>query len=193
MPQHDLSGLRVAVLATDGFEQVELLEPLQALRDAGATAHVIAPKRGTIRGWNHTNWGTETRVDGTLDEARPEEYHGLVLPGGVMNPDKLRMDQKAIAFAQHFVDEGKPIAAICHGPWLLVECGDAVQGKRMTSYPSIKTDLRNAGAHWVDDEVVVDGNIITSRKPDDLPAFNRRMIEELDRAQHPVPAGEPTA
>jgi protease I len=193
MPQHDLSNCRVAVLATDGFEQSELFEPLKALRDSGATVHIIAPKRGSIRGWNHTDWGERTPVDGTLASARPGDYDALLLPGGVLNPDTLRMDEQATKFARHFFDEGKPVAAICHGPQLLVECGNVLQGRRMTSYASVKTDMRNAGAHWVDDEVVVDNGLITSRSPDDLPAFNRHMIDEFERATHTRPVGQPSS
>lgn len=171
-----LQGKRVAILATDGFEQPELIEPRKALDDAGATTQVVSPKEGKIRGWNHTDWGNEVPVDVELDSANPEDYHALLLPGGVMNPDRLRMNPKAVAFVKKFVEAGKPIAAICHGPWTLVEA-DAVRGHTMTSWPSIKTDLKNAGATWVDKEVVTDKNLVTSRKPDDIPAFNRAMIQ----------------
>jgi protease I len=178
-----LSGKRVAVLATDGFEQSELLEPLKALREAGATPEVVSPKSGRIRGWNHTDWGQEVDVDLELISADADEYDALVLPGGVMNPDHLRIDKRAVQFIKAFVDAKKPIAAICHGPWPLIEAG-GVKGRRMTSWPSLATDLRNAGAQWVDEEVVVDKGLVTSRKPDDLPAFNRKMIEEIAEGAH---------
>jgi protease I len=179
-----LEGKRVAILATDGFEQIELLEPRKALDDAGATTMVISPKAGQIRGWSHTDWGNEVAVDNELKSAKAENFHALLLPGGVMNPDRLRMDPAAVAFVKHFADAGKPIAAICHGPWTLIEAG-AVMGHTMTSWPSLKTDLKNAGANWVDKEVVSDGNLVTSRKPDDIPAFNREMVRLFseDRSQ----------
>jgi protease I len=177
-----LDGLKVAILATDGFEQSELLEPRKALQQAGATAEVVAPKGGKIRGWNHTEWGQEVGVDRELQQADPEQYDALVLPGGVMNPDKLRAIPEAVRFAKSFFDAGKPVAAICHGPWTVVEAG-AAKGHRMTSWPSLKTDLRNAGAEWVDAEVVVDGKLVTSRKPDDIPAFNRAAIELFAQAR----------
>jgi protease I len=176
MPSHSLNGKRVAILATTGFEQAELLEPRQALDNAGATTQVISPQKGKIKGWNLKDWGSEVPVDVPLNEAKAEDYHALVLPGGVMNPDHLRMDPKAVDFVRHFVEAGKPIAAICHGPWILIEAG-AVRGRTITSWPSLKTDLKNAGANWVDQEVVRDGTLITSRKPDDLPAFNQAMIQ----------------
>jgi protease I len=174
----NLSGKKIAILATDGFEQSELTEPRKALDQAGATTVVIAPKDGEIKGWNHTDWGKSVRVDKTLDQAKPEEFDALVLPGGVMNPDHLRMDTKAVDFVREFVGTGKPVAAICHGPWMLAEAG-VVKGKTLTSWPSIRTDLMNAGARWVDQEVVSDGQFITSRKPDDIPAFSRRVIEAV--------------
>lgn len=170
-----LQGKRVAILATDGFEQSELLEPKRALDEAGAITEVISPKKGKIKGWNHKEWGNEVPVDVRLKSAKANDYHALLLPGGVMNPDHLRMDPEAVAFVRHFVDSNKPIAAICHGPWTLVEA-DAVRGRTMTSWPSLKTDLKNAGANWVDKEVVQDGRFVTSRKPDDIPAFNREMV-----------------
>jgi len=172
---NQLQGLRVAVLATDGFEQSELIEPRRALDEAGATTQVVSPKTGEIRGWNHTDWGQSVRVDVALDGARPDDYDALVLPGGVMNPDKLRMEPKAVAFVKAFFDAGKPVAAICHGPWTVIEAG-AARGRRMTSWPSLHTDLANAGAQWVDEEVVVDRDLFTSRKPQDIPAFNRETI-----------------
>jgi protease I len=176
MAQRNLEGVKIAILATDGFEQVELTEPRKALQDAGADTEVVAPRAGRIRGWKFKEWGDEVGVDATLAEADPKDYDALVLPGGVMNPDRLRMEPQAVAFVKAFFDAHKPVAAICHGPWTLVEAG-AARGHRMTSWPSLQTDLRNAGADWVDEEVVVDGNLVTSRKPDDLPAFNREIIE----------------
>lgn len=172
----DVKGRRVAVLATDGVEQVELTEPVQALKQAGAEVSVIAPKAGHIQGMKHDQQGDSLPVDAELARVTPESYDALVLPGGVANPDKLRIDPAAVAFVRHFVEAGKPIAAICHGPWTLIEAG-AVKGHTLTSWPSLKTDLSNAGATWVDREVVVDGTLVTSRKPDDIPAFNRRMLE----------------
>jgi deglycase len=183
MMPHDLSGRIIAILATDGFEQSELTEPKRALEQAGAMVHVIAPQSGRIRGWQHTDWGDEVPVDLTLEQARPGDYHALVLPGGQMNPDKLRIEPKAVAFARAFFEAGKPVGAICHGPWLLVEA-DVVRGRTVTSWPSIRTDLKNAGANWVDREVVVDQGLVTSRKPDDLPAFNAKIIEEFAEGRH---------
>lgn len=170
-----LDGLRVAILATDGFEQVELTEPRRALDAAGALTAVVSPKDPQIRGWNHTEWGQEIAVDHALSDADTKDYDALLLPGGVMNPDALRMQPQAVAFVKAFFDAGKPVAAICHGPWTIVESGVAAN-YRMTSWPSLKTDIKNAGGEWVDREVVVDGNLVTSRKPDDLPAFNREML-----------------
>jgi protease I len=177
-----LQGKKIAIVATDGFEQVELTEPKKALEAAGATVHVISPKPGQIKGWNHTDWGESTKVDKTLDEAKPADYDGLVLPGGQINPDKLRIEPKAVAFVTEFFNSGKPIGAICHGPWLLVEAG-VLKRQTLTSWPSIRTDIRNAGGHWVDEEVVTDHNLTTSRKPDDLPAFNERLIREFSQAK----------
>ena len=174
----NLSGKKIAILATDGFEQSELIKPRQALGQAGATTEVISPKTGEIKGWNHTEWGESVKVDKALGQANPADYAALVLPGGVMNPDHLRMDPAAVDFVRKFVETGKPVAAICHGPWLLVEAG-VVKGKKVTSWPSLKTDLRNAGAEWIDQEVSKDGQFITSRKPDDIPAFSRTIIDTL--------------
>jgi protease I len=170
-----LDGLRVAILATDGFEQAELTEPRRALDAAGAFTAVVSPKDPQIRGWNHTEWGQKVAVDHALSDADPKDYDALLLPGGVMNPDALRMQPEAVAFVKAFFDAGKPVAAICHGPWTIVESGVAAK-YRMTSWPSLKTDIRNAGGEWIDREVVVDDNLVTSRKPDDLPAFNREML-----------------
>jgi protease I len=182
MPQ-DLSGKKIAIVATDGFEQSELTEPRRALDEAGATTHVIAPRSGKIRGWLHTKWGDEVSVDRTLDEADAADYDALVLPGGQMNPDKLRLEPKAVEFVRAFFEAGKPVGAICHGPWLLVEA-DVVRGRTVTSWPSIRTDLKNAGANWVDREVVVDNGLVTSRKPDDIRAFNAKIIEEFAEGRH---------
>lgn len=172
----DLRGKRVAILVTDGFEQAELLEPRKALDRAGATTMVVSPTRDKVKGWNMKEWGKEVQVDIPLSEAKAEDFHALLLPGGVMNPDKLRMQPEAVEFVRHFVHAGKPVAAVCHGPWTLVEA-DAVRGRTLTSWPSLKTDLKNAGANWVDQEVVRDGKLVTSRKPGDIPAFNREMIQ----------------
>jgi protease I len=177
MAEQTLKGLRVAILATDGFEQSELLEPRKALSAAAAESDVVSLKAGgKVRGWNHKEWGQEVAVDEGLDQVDPEDYDALLLPGGVMNPDTLRTQPKAVAFVKAFFDADKPVAAICHGPWTIVEAG-AAKGRKMTSWPSLKTDVTNAGGEWVDQEVVVDGNLVTSRKPDDLPAFNREMVK----------------
>ena len=181
---NELRNKRVAVLAENGFEQSELSEPKKALEEAGATVEIVSPQRSTIKGWQHTNWGDEFKVDRMLDDARGEQYDALLLPGGVMNPDKLRINPRAIEFIKHFVDAGKPIAAICHGPWPLIDAG-GVKGRKMTSWPSLKTDLKNAGAEWVDQEVVTDRGLVTSRKPADIPAFNKKMIEEFAEGVHP--------
>lgn len=183
MNQQQLNGKKVAILVADGFEQVEMTEPRKALDDAGAHTELISPNDEKVRGWQHTEWGDSFDVDVPLTEAKPESYDALVLPGGVMNPDKLRINTAAIDFIRAFVAAGKPIAAICHGPWTLIEAG-AVNDREMTSYPSIKTDLINAGARWVDREVVADNGLVTSRKPDDIPAFNRKMIEEFAEGVH---------
>jgi deglycase len=176
MADAPLKGLKVAILVTDGFEQVELTEPRKTLDEAGAETRVVSPQAERVRGWKFTDWGDQVRVDAPLDQAKPEDFDALLLPGGVMNPDSLRMEPKAVAFAKAFFDAGKPVAAICHGPWLIIETG-AAHGRRLTSWPSLKTDLRNAGADWADKQVVVDQKLVTSRKPDDLPAFNREMIQ----------------
>jgi protease I len=178
-----LAGKKVAILATDGFEQSELTEPRRKLMESGATPHVIAPHSGSIQGMQHHDKGEKVSVDKTLDEVRPEDYDALVLPGGVANPDALRTEAKAVGFVRHFFDAKKPVAAICHGPWTLVEA-DVVRGRRLTSWPSLKTDIRNAGGSWVDEEVVVDKGLVTSRKPDDLPAFCKKMIEEIREGRH---------
>ena len=171
-----LNALKVAILVTDGFEQVELTRPREALDQAGATTQVVSPRGDQVRGWKSTEWGDTIKVDVPLAQARAEDFDALLLPGGVMNPDKLRLEDKAIAFIRRFVDAGKPIAAICHGPWTLIDA-DGVRGRKITSWPSLQTDLKNAGAHWVDETCVTDGPLVTSRKPDDIPAFNTAMIE----------------
>lgn len=175
-----LQGMRVAILATDGFEQAELLEPKLALEKAGAATFVVAPSENRIKAWNVKEWGVDVPVDIPLKKAKAEDFHALLLPGGVMNPDHLRMNKNAVQFVKNFVDSGKPVAAICHGPWTLVEAG-AVRGRTMTSWPSLKTDLNNAGANWVDQEVVCDGKLVTSRKPDDIPAFDREMVRVFSK------------
>lgn len=178
-----LKGKTVAILVADGFEQVELTEPKAALEEAGARARIVSPENGKVKGWKHTEWGDKFHVDVALDDADCKDYDALLLPGGMMNPDKLRLFPKAIDFIRGFVKAGKPIAAICHGPWTLIDA-EAVRGREITSWPSLKTDLRNAGARWVDKEVVVDSGLVTSRKPDDIPAFNRKMIEEFAEGKH---------
>jgi protease I len=183
---HDLTNKRVAILVDTGFEQVEMTEPRKALEDAHADTVLISPQSRKVKGWQHTEWGDEFDVDVPLQQARPEEFDALLLPGGVMNPDHLRTNDRAVSFVKHFVDSGKPIAAICHGPWTLIEAG-AVTGRTMTSWPSLKSDLSCAGANWVDQEVVVDHGLVTSRKPDDIPAFNRKMIEEFAEGTHERP------
>ena len=173
-----LQGKKVAILVADGFEQVELTEPRKALDQAGARTQIVSPKKDKVKGWNHTEWGDELPVDVPLKEARPEQFDALLLPGGVMNPDHLRRDPAVQRFVKSFFDQGKPVAAICHGPWTLIDAGVA-RGRKMTSYETIQMDLKNAGVDWVDQEVVVDGNLVTSRKPDDIPAFNRAMVEQF--------------
>jgi protease I len=173
---NNLQGKTIAILATDGFEQSELTKPKKALEEAGARTQVVSPARNKIKGWDRKDWGEEVLVDITLDAADPARYDALLLPGGVMNPDQLRMNPAAVRFVKHFFEHAKPVAAICHGPWMLVEAG-AVQGRTVTSWPSLKTDIRNAGGTWVDEEVVLSNGVVTSRKPDDIPAFNRQMID----------------
>lgn len=179
----ELQDRRVAVLATDGFERVELTEPVAALKQAGARVEVVAPKSGEIQGYDHHDPSQTVPVDQQLDGADPAQFDALLLPGGVINPDQLRLEPAAIDFVRHFVTTGKPIAAICHGPWTLIDAG-GVRGRTVTSWPSLKTDLSNAGASWVDREVVVDQGLVTSRKPDDIPAFNAKMIEEFREGIH---------
>jgi protease I len=187
MANNSLQGKRVAILVADGFEQVELLQPRQALDQAGAKTQVVSPAKNKVKGWNFKEWGEEVPVDVALDTAKADNFDALLLPGGVINPDHLRMNAQAVQFVRQFIDSGKPVAAICHGPWTLIEAG-AVDGRTVTSWPSLKTDLKNAGANWVDSEVVRDGQIVTSRKPDDIPAFNREMIKLFgERAQQETP------
>jgi protease I len=178
-----LKGKRVAILATDGVEQVELLEPKKALEEAGAMTEVISPKDGKIKGWNHTEWAQEIPVNVNLKSADHNNYDALLLPGGVMNPDYLRMEPSAVQFVKSFFDSGKPVGAICHGSWLLVEA-DVIRGRKLTSWPSLRTDIRNAGGEWTDQEVVTDHGLVTSRKPADIPAFNRKIIEEFAEGRH---------
>lgn len=176
-----LDGMKVAILVTDGFEQVELTEPRKALDAAGATTLIVSPKDGRVQGWMHHDKASQFDVDVPLQTANAGDFDALLLPGGVVNPDALRIDEQAIAFVRAFVETGKPVAAICHGPWTLIDAG-GVKDKKMTSWPSLQNDLKNAGAKWVDQEVVVDHNLVTSRKPDDLPAFNREMTRLFEVA-----------
>jgi len=179
----NLNNRKVAILTEEGFEQVELTSPKEALLAAGATVHIISPQSGKIKAWDKDKWGIEVNVDVVLTDASPDDYDALVLPGGVLNPDKLRQNKDAVAFVSAFLDEGKPLAAICHGPQMLIETG-MISGRRLTSYPSLQTDLKNAGAEWVDEEVVVDNGLVTSRTPADLDAFNRKTIEEIGEGVH---------
>lgn len=181
-----LSSKTIAILATDGVEQSELTEPRKALEDAGAKTQLISIKDGKIKAWSMKNWGEEFLVDQTVEQASATDYDGLVLPGGVMNPDHLRTNVKAVDFVKAFYEQGKPIAAICHGPCMLVEA-DIVSGLTLTSWPSLRTDIENAGGKWEDKEVIVDNGIVTSRKPDDIPAFNKKMIEEFTQGEHERP------
>lgn len=187
-----LAGQRIAALVANGFEQVELFEPRDALKAAGAIVDVVSPEAHTVRGWNHTQWGDTVPVDRALDEAQTADYDALLLPGGVMNPDRLRMNPAAVRFVRQFFDDGKPIAVICHGPWTLIEAG-IVRGLRITSYPSLKTDLQNAGAKWVDEVVVADRGVVSSRKPADLPAFIAKAIEEFAAGGQPVSSRDSAA
>jgi protease I len=186
---NELSGKRIAILVADGFEQVEMTDPRKALEEAGAKTEIVSPMKGEVQGWNHHEKGKKFHVDVDLSSADPHDYDALLLPGGVMNPDQLRTIPLAVQFVKTFVEDHKPIAAICHGPWILVEA-DVVRGRTLTSWPSVKTDVRNAGGNWVDQEVVSDAGIVTSRKPGDIPAFNRKMIEEFRAGvRQPVGAG----
>ncbi len=182
-----LKGKIIAILTENGFEEVELTSPKQALEDAGATVHVVSPQKEKVKGWNHDHWGIELPVDKSISDVNVNDYDALMLPGGVMNPDQLRVNKEAVEFAKDFLETGKPVAAICHGPQLLIETG-LLEGRDMTSYPSVQTDLKNAGANWHDREVIVDNGLVTSRSPKDLEAFNRKMIEEIAEGIHtPAP------
>lgn len=178
-----LLGKKVAILATDGFEQSELERPLNVLQDEGATVEILSIKTGKIKGWKELDWGGHVEVTKKVGDANVEDYDALVLPGGTMNPDKLRVDEKAVAFARDFMLSGKPVAAICHGPWLLIETGQ-ISGRRMTSFKSIKTDLENAGARWEDSEVVTDNGLVTSRDPGDLTVWCKKIVEEIREGVH---------
>lgn len=179
----DLNGKRVAILVANGFEQVELTDPREALDGAGAETTLISPEEDVVKGWQHTEWGDEFAVELPLDDANAEDFDALLLPGGVMNPDRLRVNATALEFVRAFFVSGKPVAAICHAPWTLIDAG-VVAGRKVTSYPSLRTDLENAGAQWVDEKVVVDNGLVTSRRPDDLPAFNAKMVEEIGEGVH---------
>jgi protease I len=178
-----LAGKKIAVLVADGFEQSEMVKPRDALKEAGAEAVLVSPNKGKVTGWKDKDWGDTFPVDVPLEKADPDDFDALVLPGGVMNPDKLRANPKAVQFVRDFFAAGKPVAAICHGPWTLIDAG-VVRGRKLTSYGSIRTDLVNAGANWVNKEVVVDMGLVTSRQPSDIPAFNRKMIEEFCEGRH---------
>ena len=179
----NVQGKKVAILTENGFEEIELTSPMNALEQAGATVHIVSPQKDKVKAWDHDHWSIELPVDKNLSEANPEDYDMLLLPGGVLNPDTLRLNKEAVSFAQHFLEQGKPLAAICHGPQTLIETG-MLDGRTMTSYPSVKTDLINAGVNWEDKEVVVDNGLVTSRSPKDLEAFNKKAIEELAEGKH---------
>jgi protease I len=178
-----LNGKRVAILVAEGFEQSEMVEPRKALEQAGAETEIVSPAQGEVQGWNHFDKADRFNVDVPVGEADADDYDALLLPGGVANPDQLRTDPKAVQFVKRFFETAKPVGVICHGPWTLIEAG-AVQGRTMTSWPSLKTDLVNAGAKWVDQEVVTDRGLVSSRKPDDIPAFSRKLIEEIGEGSH---------
>lgn len=181
--ERKLNGRKVAILVADGFEQSEMVEPRKALDDAGATTHLISPTSGAVRGWKDGNWADSFEVDQPLKSSDPDVYDALLLPGGVLNPDQLRTNENVLTFVRSFFEAGKPVAAICHGPWTLINA-DVVKGRTMTSYHTIRRDLENAGAKWVDQEVVVDEGLVTSRSPSDLPAFNRKLVEEVGEGRH---------
>jgi protease I len=178
-----LSGKRVAILTENGFEEVELTSPMRALKEAGATVDIVSPQKNKVRAWDHDHWSVELRVDVPLSEAEVDNYDALVIPGGVLNPDHMRTNPDCVDFAQQFLEEQKPVAAICHGPQLLIETG-MLRGRNMTSFPSIRTDLENAGVHWADVEVVTDNGLTTSRSPKDLEAFNKRIIDEISESNY---------
>jgi protease I len=178
-----LQGKKVAILVAEGFEQVEMTGPRQALDAAGAQTKIVSPAQGEVQGWKHFDKADRFHVDVPLEQAKPDDFDALLLPGGVANPDQLRMNPKAVNFVRRFAESGKPIGVICHGPWTLIEA-DCVKGRTMTSWPSLRKDLTNAGAHWVDEEVVVDEGLVSSRRPDDIPAFNRKIVEEFAEGRH---------
>lgn len=186
-----LTGKKVAILTENGFEEVELTSPKKALEDAGAEVEIVSPQKEKVKAWSHDHWSIEVPVDAHVEDADPNKYDALMVPGGVLNPDKMRMNENCVRFAQHFLETGKPVAAICHGPQLLIETG-LIDGRNMTSYSSIKTDLINAGALWMDREVVVDNGLVTSRSPKDLDAFNKKMIEEIKEGKHSPVTRTPT-
>ena len=179
----DIKGKKVAILTETGFEEVELTSPKKALEDAGVEVHIISPQKDKVKAWDHDHWSFELDVTHSIKDVNPEDYDMLVIPGGVINPDKMRMNKDCVSFAQHFIEQAKPLAAICHGPQLLIETG-MISARKLTSYPSIKTDLENAGAFWVHEEVVVDNGLVTSRSPKDLEAFNKKIVEELGEGRH---------
>ena len=179
----ELRGKKIAILTYNGFEEVELTEPKKALEQAGAIVEIVSPQKEKVKAWNQDHWSIELPVDVPLDRADPAQYDALLIPGGVLNPDQMRKNQKCVEFARHFLEEKKPLAAICHGPQLLIETG-LLRGRQMTSYPSIRTDLINAGVRWSDREVIVDNGLVTSRSPEDLPAFNRKIVEECKEGRH---------
>jgi protease I len=185
-----LTGKKVAILTENGFEEIELTSPKKALEEAGAKVDIVSPQKGSVKAWDKDHWSIELPVDEELDDVEAEDYDALVLPGGVLNPDQLRQNKKAVEFAQQFLETGKPVAAICHGPQLLIETG-LIEGRNMTSYPSLRTDLENAGVLWVDKEVVTDNGLVTSRTPKDLDAFNKKTIEEIKEGQHSPAAYTP--
>lgn len=179
----NLKDVKVAILSENGFEQAELISPRQKMEEAGVTVEIVSPRAKELRAWDEQDWGITISVDKQLDEANPQDYDGLMLPGGVLNPDKLRMNKKAVDFIRHFLQAGKPIGVICHGPQTMIETG-LLRGRTMTSYPSVKTDLINAGVNWIDKEVVVDKGLVSSRSPKDLDAFNKKLLEELAEGVH---------
>ena len=179
----DMNQKRIAILTENGFEEVELTSPKKAMEDAGMKVDIISSEKEKVKGWNHDHWSIELAVDVNLSEANPFDYDALMIPGGVINPDKMRINKEYVNFAKDFMEAGKPVAAICHGPQLLIETG-LLEGRKMTSYPSVKTDLINAGAHWEDSEVVVDNGLVTSRSPKDLEAFNKKLLEEIKEGMH---------
>jgi protease I len=191
MAADQLKGKKIAILTENGFEEVELTSPKKELEAVGAEVHIVSPQKNKVKAWDHDHWSIELDVDVPLEEADADDYDALVIPGGVINPDKMRVNKKCVEFAQQFLEAGKPVAAICHGPQLLIETG-LISGRSMTSYPSIKTDLENAGVLWTDKEVVVDNGLVTSRSPKDLQAFNKKLIEEIGEGKHSPAAYTPT-